>query len=78
MERAKRLELRAEKSETPERIVVMKSANSADTQLSTHAGNDLAEIVSAWPALSPEVRAAVLSASCAPRMASLASSMQEV
>ena len=60
MERAKRLELIAGKPEPSEHIIVANSANTTDTQLSTHAGNELAEIISAWPSLSPEVRAAVL------------------
>ena len=60
MERAKRLELIAGKPEPSEHTIVANSANTTDTQLSTHAGNELAEIISAWPSLNPEVRAAVL------------------
>jgi hypothetical protein len=60
MERAKRLELNAGNSETAEPIAVVNSAVTTDTQLSTHAGNELAEIVAAWPSLSPEVRSSVL------------------
>jgi uncharacterized protein with PhoU and TrkA domain len=59
MERAKRLELNAGKSETSEQSAVVNSANATDTQLSTHAA-ELAEIVSAWPRLSPEIRVAML------------------
>ena len=59
MERAKRLELNAAKPETFEQSAVMKSANSANTQLSTHAA-ELAEIAVAWPVLNREIQAAVL------------------
>ncbi len=59
MERAKRLELSAAKPETSEQSGVMKSANSTDTQLSTHAAQ-LVEIAAAWPELNREIRAAVL------------------
>jgi len=60
LERAKRCELEAVKSGLSEQKNVTNFANTTDTQLSTHAGNELAEIVSTWPSLSPEVRAAVL------------------
>ena len=59
MERAKRLELSAVKPETHEPIVVVNSVNTNDTQLSTHA-TELAEIATLWPALSCEIRSAVL------------------
>jgi hypothetical protein len=59
MERAKRLELNAAKPERSEQSTVVNSLKATDTQLSTHAGSELAEIISAWPS-SPEVRAAVL------------------
>jgi hypothetical protein len=59
MERAKRLELNAAKPETPEQIAVVNSENTTDTQLSTHVA-ELAEIVSAWPRLKPDIRAAML------------------
>ncbi|MEO8206481.1 MAG: hypothetical protein ABI615_09895 [Chthoniobacterales bacterium] len=59
MERAKRLELSTAKPETSEQSGVMKSANSANTQLSTHAA-ELAEIAAAWPGLSREIQSAVL------------------
>jgi hypothetical protein len=59
MERAKRLELSAKKPETSDQSEVMKSNNSADTQLSTHA-SELAEISAAWPRLSREIQSAVL------------------
>ncbi|MFT3782308.1 MAG: hypothetical protein QM790_09855 [Nibricoccus sp.] len=39
---------------------VIESATPADTQLSTQAGLELAEIISAWPRLRPEIRTAVL------------------
>jgi hypothetical protein len=60
MERAKRLELIAGKPEPSEHTIVANSANTTDTQLSTRAGLELAEIVSAWPRLRPEIRTAVL------------------
>ena len=59
MERAKRLELNAGKPETSEQSAVMKSANSTDTQLSTHAA-ELVEIAAAWARLSREIQTAVL------------------
>ncbi len=59
MERAKRLELNAAKPETSEQSALMKSANSTDTQLSTHAA-ELAEIVATWPRLSREIQTTVL------------------
>ena len=48
----------AAKPETSEQTV-MKSANSTDTHLSTHAA-ELAEIAAAWPGLSREIQTAVL------------------
>jgi hypothetical protein len=60
MERAKRLELGNQISDTPTPSQVAESAPPADTQLSTHASLELAEIVSAWPRLRPEIRAAML------------------
>jgi len=60
MERAKRLELGNQSSDTPVTSQVAEPAPPADTQLSTQAGLELAEIVSAWPRLHPEIRAAVL------------------
>jgi len=60
MERAKRLELGSQNSDTPATSQVAESAPPADTQLSTQAGLELAEIVSAWPRLRPEIRGAML------------------
>lgn len=60
MERAKRLELGNQSSDAPTPSEVADSAPPADTQLSTQAGLELAEIVSAWPQLRPEIRTAVL------------------
>jgi hypothetical protein len=60
MERAKRLELGNQSPDTPATSQVTDSAASTDTQLSTPAGLELAEIVSAWPRLRPEIRTAVL------------------
>ncbi|PTY05665.1 hypothetical protein DB347_14965 [Opitutaceae bacterium EW11] len=59
MERAKRLELNNQSLDTPTRAQVTESAAPADTQLSTQAGLELADIVSAWPQLRPEIRTAV-------------------
>ena len=60
MERAKRLELRNQSSDTPTLSEVTETAVSANTQLSTHASLELAEIVSTWPRLLPEIRGAIL------------------
>ena len=60
MERAKRLELGNQSPDTPAQPEVAESVPPADTQLSTQGGLDLAEIVSAWPRLHPEIRTAVL------------------
>jgi integrase len=60
MERAKRLELSNQNSDTPATSQVTESASPADTQLSIQAGLELAEIVSAWPRLRPEIRGAML------------------
>jgi hypothetical protein len=60
MERAKRLELSNQSSDTSTPAEVAESAPPADTQLSTQAGLEVAEIVSAWPRLRPEIRTAVL------------------
>ena len=60
MERAKKLELGNQNSDTTTPSGVTESAPPADTQLSTQAGFALAEIVSAWPRLRPEIRAAML------------------
>jgi hypothetical protein len=60
MERAKKLELGNQNSDTTTPSGVTESAPPADTQLSTSAGLELAEIVSAWPRLRPEIRTAVL------------------
>jgi len=60
MERAKRLELGNQSSDTPTPSKVAESAPPANTQLSTQAGLELAEIVSAWPRLRPEIRGAML------------------
>ena len=60
MERAKRLELGNHNSDTPTLAEVADSAPPADTQLSTQAGLEVAEIVTAWPRLRPEIRNAVL------------------
>jgi uncharacterized protein with PhoU and TrkA domain len=59
MERAKRLELKAGKSESPEQIAVVNSGEASDTQLSPPAA-ELAEIVASWPGLNREIQAAVL------------------
>jgi len=59
MERAKRLELNAGRSETAEQTTVVNSANTTDTQLSTHAA-EVVEIGAAWPRLSREIQTAVL------------------
>ncbi len=59
MERAKRLELNAAKLETAEPVSVANSASMTDTQLSMHAA-ELAEIAAAWPGLSREIQAAVV------------------
>jgi hypothetical protein len=60
MERAKRLELGDQSSDMPTTSQVTETAIPADTQLSTQAALELAEIVSAWPRLGPEIRVAVL------------------
>lgn len=60
MERAKKLELGNQNSDTTTPSGVTESAPPADTQLSTQAGLDLAEIVSAWPRLRTEIRGAIL------------------
>jgi hypothetical protein len=60
MERAKRLELSNQSSDTPATSEVTESAPPADTQLRTQAGLELAEIVSVWPRLRPEIRGAML------------------
>jgi len=60
MERAKRHELGNHNSDTPTPSEVAESALPADTQLSTPAGLELAEIVSAGPRLRPEIRTVVL------------------
>jgi hypothetical protein len=60
MERAKRLEISNQSSDTPTPAEGADSAAPADTQLSTQAGLELAEIVSAWPRLRPEIRGAIL------------------
>jgi hypothetical protein len=59
MEQVKRLELSNQSSDTPATSQVAESAPPADTQLSTQAGLELAEIISAWPRLRPEIRGAM-------------------
>jgi hypothetical protein len=54
------LELGNQSSDTPTPSEVTESAPPADTQLSTQAGLELAEIVSAWPRLRPEIRGVIL------------------
>jgi len=60
MERAKKLELGNQNSDTTTPSGVTESAPPADTQLSTQAGWELAEIVSAWPRLRPKICGAML------------------
>jgi hypothetical protein len=63
LERAKRLEVSSEPADTVSSEDLHSTVYTADTQLSTPAAptvSNLPEIVTAWPTLSNEVRAAVM------------------
>jgi len=60
MERAKRLELSEQNAEVTEIKSDIESRDTGCTQIDAHGGAELAEIGAAWPRLSPEIRAAVL------------------
>jgi hypothetical protein len=60
LERAKRLELSTQNSEVIEIKSDIESHDTGCSQIDAHADAEFAEIAAAWPGLSPEIRAAVL------------------
>jgi hypothetical protein len=60
MERPKKLEFPSADLDISASQSLAKPSNVTDTQLSTHGTSGLAEIVSAWPSLGPDVQDSVL------------------
>jgi len=60
MERAKRLELSELNSEVIEIKSDIESRHTGCSQMDAHGDAEFAEIAAAWPKLSPEIQAAVL------------------
>jgi hypothetical protein len=60
LERAGRLELSDQNSEVIEIKSDGESRDTGCTQIDAHGGAELAEIAAAWPGLTPEIRAALV------------------